>query len=156
MKPRKLTLISITLLATLLIGAGAILVTSQKPVGANVAWKPKYFEWDGTPAGTINAEVWLKGGHKAQKEIDPATILLEGMYSPSAPTYPKVHGPRLVVPFSGLDVKAALEPKLPHMEPGAKFRIKLKISGYLLPEYGELYFEGYGVITVTIPSSPPP
>lgn len=42
MKTRTLTILSITLLATLLIGAGAIIVYSQvKEVKLNVAWDPK-------------------------------------------------------------------------------------------------------------------
>jgi hypothetical protein len=156
MKTRGLTLLTVALLSTLLLGAGALLVlTAQEVIGANVAWDPKTYTWNGIPPDPWNAEVWLKKGHKAQEEIVPESIRLEDIYTPEAPPYPKVHGPRLVIPFDGYDVRAAILPKLPtHMGllvPGT-YRIKLKITGSLIG--GEL-FEGYGVIRVTVPEATP-
>ena len=151
MKPKKLTLISITLLAILLIGAGVVVVLSQKPVGANVKWDPKGYTWrDGAP-DPWNAEIGLKGGHKAQTEINATTIRLEGQYSNSSAIYNATHGPRIIVPFNGNDVKAALDSKLPyHMGsaiPG-RYRLSLDINGTL---YTGEEFQGSGIIVVTVP-----
>jgi hypothetical protein len=151
MKPRKLTLISLALLATLLIGAGAVIVLSPKPVGANIKWDPKSITWDGIPPPTFNAQISLKGGYKAQTELNVSTLLLEGLYSPSGPHTNATHGPKILVPFSGSDVKAALSPKLPtHMGiliPG-RYRIDLDLTGKL---YTGETVEGSGVIVVTVP-----
>jgi len=154
MKPRKITLLSITLLATIMIGAGAILVLSPSVVGANVAWKPKYYALDHGKQ-CVEAEVWLKGGHKAQVEIDQETILLEGEISPWKTPYNKTHGPRLVIPFKGMDVRKIIVEKMLHMEPG-RYRVPLEITGFLKEEYGGLPFKGSGVVVVTIPENSPP
>lgn len=154
MKTRKITLLSITLLATIILGAGAILVLPQKPVGANVAWKPKYYVLDHAKC-SIEAEIWLKGGHKAQVEIDPETILLEGKISPWKTPYNKTHGPRLVIPFHGVRVRQIIVEKMLHMSSG-KYRVSLTITGSLKEEYGGLPFKGSGVVVVTIPENSPP
>ncbi|RLI44157.1 hypothetical protein DRO69_08000 [Candidatus Bathyarchaeota archaeon] len=149
MKPRRLTLISLTLLATILIGAGIIIVLSPTEIGANVKWDPKTYTWDGTPPTYWNAQISLKQGHKAQTEIIPATILLEGIYSPIIAPYNATHGPRLIVPFSGSDVKAVLFDKIAHMGvvyPG-RYRVTLEITGQLI---GGETFRGSGVIVVTV------
>lgn len=153
MKPKTLALISLILLVAI-IGTGTFAALSAPDVKANVKWDPKSYTWDGVPP-PWNAEISLTGGHK-RHEIDTSTILLEGTYSPGTP-YNATHGPRLILPFDGLDVKAAIEPYLPwHMGvvmPG-RYRIELEITGNLLPEYGGELFRGTGVITVTVPESP--
>lgn len=151
MKRWKLTLTSLTLLATLLIGAGIIMVLSPTEVGANVKWDPRTYTWDGTVPALWNAQVWLKQGHKAQTEIDHTTIRLEDIYEPIYDEiYNATHGPRLIIPFDGDDVKAALLSKLPaHMGiliPG-RYRIPLEITGKL---YTGETFRGSGVIVVTV------
>ena len=155
MKPKTLTLISLVLLATILAGTGALIALSANTVKANVKWDPKSWDWDGVPPNPWNAELALTGGHKVE-ELNTTTILLEGLYSPSAPVYPAPHGPKVMVPFSGWDIKAAIAPKLPeHMGifiPG-RYRVELEVSGYLLPEYGEEAFRGISIITVTVPES---
>jgi hypothetical protein len=154
MKTRRLTLISIALLATLLMGASIIIVLSQTEVGANVRWDPRTYTYDVTPPTAWNAQIWLKQGHKAQIEIDPTTILLEGVYEPIYELiHNATHGPRLIVPFSGSDVKAALDSKLPiHMGilPPGRYRISLEITGQL---YTGETFRGSGVIVVTVTES---
>ena len=151
MKPKKLTLISITLLAILLVGAGIILALSASEIKANVKWIPKGYTLDGTVPDPWNAEIQLTGGHKAQTEINASTILLEGLYSPSSAAYNTTHGPKIIVPFSGNNVKAAVDSKLPYhmgiVAPG-RYRISLEINGTL---YTGEEFRGSGTITVTVP-----
>jgi hypothetical protein len=156
MKPKRLAIISLALLATMILGTSAIIALSAADIKANVKWYPRSYTFDNPPPDPWVAQLLLTGGHRVG-EIDEATILLEGMYPPSGPMYPAPHGPKVMVPFGGLDVKAAIEPKLPwHMGivmPG-KYRIELEITGNLLPEYGEEPFRGTGVITVTVSESP--
>jgi hypothetical protein len=156
MKTRTLIPIYIGILAIAIIGASLVISRAATTIGANVAWDPKSYTYDNPPPNPWNAEVWLKGGHKAQTEIDKSTIKLEGLYSPSATPYNALHGPKLVVPFLGNDVKAAIYAKLPgHMgvlTPGI-YRLQLVITGKLLT--GE-DFMGDGVVTVTVLPPPPP
>jgi hypothetical protein len=155
MKTRTPTLISIAILATLVIGAivfQSIAQTSALPI--NVVFDPKSYEWNGTPP-PWNAEIWRQ---KVQDTADYSTIRLEGIYAPIATPYPALHGPRLICPFNGEDVKAILYTRLPtHMGvlvPGT-YKVKLIVSGYLKPEFGGTPFEGDGTITVTVLPPPP-
>jgi len=151
MKPTK-NLIGLMMLTTILLSAGAILVFSQgDEVRANVAWDPSSYSTDQPLPDPWNAEIWLTGGH-TRDEIDTTTILLEGMYTPSADPYPAVHGPRLIVPFAGSDVYEALLSKLPHTEPG-RYRIALEITGNL---YDGTPFRGSGTIRLEITNSTNP
>lgn len=158
MKLTKITLISLALVVMLIIGAGVALTLSNAAPGvkANIAFDPKYYTWDTPPPNPWNAEIWLTGGHKAATEINASTILLQGLYSPSGPTYLIPQDSRLGVPFNGNDVKAAIMPLLPtHMGiliPG-RFRISLTITGNL--NTGEA-FSGDGVVVVTVNPPPPP
>ena len=156
MKSRTIALASIAILTTLIVGAiflQAIAQSTALPV--NVVFDPKSYTWDGLPSPTWNAEIWRQ---KVQDRADYATIKLEGTYSPAATPYPSLHGPRLIVPFSGDDVKAALFIKLPsHMgvlTPGT-YKVNLLVSGNLKAEFGGTAFEGYGQITVTVLPPPP-
>jgi hypothetical protein len=152
MKPRKITLISLALMVTILVGAVAILATPPTVVGANVRCNPRYFEMEGQP-NKLEVQIRLKGGHSVD-EINPNTILLEGMYSPQKT---EVNRKTLVATFRGGDVRSAIETKLGHMsaEPG-RYRVQLEISGYLTEEYGSLPFSGSGRVTVTVPPELPP
>jgi len=154
MKPKRLTLISLILLGTILASTGAIIALSANEIKAKVKWLPKSWGWDGTPPSPWDAELSLPS--YTPDQIDTTTILLEGTHSPSATPYPSGHGPKMIVPFNGWDVKAAIATKLPeHMGifiPG-RYRIELELSGYLLPAYGEEPFRGIGIITVTVPES---
>ena len=156
MKPKKLALISLTLLAILLVGAGVILALSAAEIKANVRWDPKGYTFgDGVPE-QWNAEIWLTGGHKAQTEINHTTIRLHDSGVTYEPIYEQItnstHGPRLIVPFSGTDVWAALDSKLPYhmgvLEPG-RYRVSLVINGSL--KYTGEEFRGSGVIVYTLP-----
>jgi hypothetical protein len=151
MKARTPTLISIAILTALVIGAVFLQSKAQTTaLSINVVFDPKSYAWDGTPPPTWNAEIWKQ---KVQDKADYSTIKLEGTYSPSATPYPALHGPRLIVTFSGADVKDALFMKLPsHMgvlTPGT-YKVSLIVSGNLKAEFGGTPFEGDGLITVTV------
>ncbi len=150
MKPKRLTLISLALLAILLTSAIVILTLSEPAIKANVKWDPKSYLWDGEPPDPWNAVIALTGGHKLN-EINTTTIRLEGTYPTDGDPYPLRN--KLIVPFDGYDVKAALDSKLPyHMGvviPG-RYRIGLIINGTLLSTQEE--FRGTGIITVTVSS----
>jgi len=151
MKTRTLTLLSLSLLATLLIGAFALNVYSAKELKLKVKWKPASFTGD-----TWFPNPWLTEIYFAPprpiNQIDPSTILLEGLYSPSGATYPHPLKDRLVVPFYGGDVVTALVTKAPHMSPGT-YIVFLEITGKLYDGQG---FRGVGSINMTIPELPPP
>jgi len=157
MKARTPTLISIAILTTLIMGAiflQSMAQTTALPI--NVVFDPKSYTWDGLPSPTWNAEIWRQ---KVQDRADYSTIKLENTYSPSATPYPALHGPRLIVPFNGEDVKAALAAKIPidHMGimvPGT-YKVYLLVSGNLKAEFGGTAFEGTGLLTVTVPPPPP-
>jgi hypothetical protein len=84
--------------------------------------------------------------------IDPSTILLEGLYTPSSPPYYSYWGYVLCAPFHGDDVLAALLFKAGHMSPGQQY-VYLTITANL---YDGTPISGSGKITLTIPEPPPP
>jgi hypothetical protein len=156
MKARIPALISIAILATLMIGAVVFQSIAQtSALTINVRFDPKSYEWDGAPPTPWNAEIWRQ---KVQDRADYSTIRLEGIYAPVATPYAALHGPRLICPFSGDDVKAILFNKLPsHMGmllPGT-YKVTLTVSGFLKPEFGGDPFEGDGTIVVTVLPPPP-
>jgi len=152
MKPKTLTLISIALLTTLMLGAVAVNVFSAPPeLKLKAKWKPATYTMDNNPPDPWNAEIYF-APPRTLTDIDPSTLLLEGLYSPESPPYPHAFKDRLVVPFDGYDVLSALLPKLPHLQPGT-FEIFLEITGRL---YDGRSFRGTGSITVTVPEPPPP
>lgn len=157
MKTNKSTLIYLTLLVTLIAGATLTPLQAGLEIKANVTWDPKNYTWDGPP-NPWYAEVWLTAGYKAQTDINHTTILLEGLYPPSAPPFNATHAPRLIIPFNGIDVKNLLYLKISHegiLVPG-RYRVGLAIIGNLTSTYGGLPFRGEGVIVVTVPEGPPP
>jgi hypothetical protein len=149
MKTRTLTLLSVALLSVLVLGAGGLLtLLGQEVLKINVAWDPRSYTWDIVAPEPWNAGIWR---HKVKERYINST--LEDKYEPFEVT-PAVHGPRLILSFHGEEVKACIYEKLPkHMGvliPG-RYRIKLKISGWLMLEGVPTPFEGYGVIRVTVP-----
>lgn len=136
-----------TMLATMLLGAFFAQTQAQTILPINVVFDPKSYTWDGTPP-PWSAEIWRQ---KVQDRADYGSIRLEDIYIPVAVT-PAVHGPRLIINFSGDDVKEAIYLKINHfgiVYPGV-YTVLLKVSGNLLPAYGGDPFEGYGKITVTV------
>jgi hypothetical protein len=147
MKPKILTLISLTILASLLIGAFAFNAFSAPPeLKLKVKWKPAAYTTDSWVPPIWYAEIFFAPPRPVE-EIDPSTIRLEGIYSPSTlPTHHPVKE-RLNVPFSGYDVVAALWTKVPHMSAGT-FLVWLEITGNL---NDGRFFRGSGPINMTIP-----
>jgi len=153
MKPRTPTLISIAILTALITGAvffQTMAQTAALPI--NVVFDPKSYTWDGLPPSSWNAEIWRQ---KVQDNANYASIRLEGIYLPAATPYPALHGPKLLVPFAGADVKAALFAKLPtHLGvliPGI-YIVRLTVSGTMIDGTP---FEGDGSIIVTVLPPPP-
>jgi len=152
MKLRKLTLLSITILASLLIGAFAVTVLSAPPVlKLKVKWKPATYTLDSTAPDPWNAEIFF-APPRPLSDVDITSLRLEGTIQPKSPPYldPSKNG-RIIVPFIGDDVVEALLSKLPHYTPG-QFIIFLEISGRL--KDGKP-FKGSGPITLTLPELPP-
>jgi hypothetical protein len=153
MKTRTITILSLAIVATLVIGAFAIdAFAAPKELKLKVKWKPATYTSDTWFPDPWLAEIFL-APPKPLNQIDPLTLLLENTYSPSAATYPTEKGnDRLVVPFYGGDVLTALLTKAPHMSPGTYF-IYLEITGKL---YNGQAFRGSGPINMTIPEPLPP
>jgi len=150
MKTRKLTLLFLTMLATIMLGAVAVSVLSPPPtLKLKVKWTPRVYELNNNPP-TWNAEIYF-APPRPLDEIDVETIQLEGGYTPVSDPYPTVTS-RLVVPFDGYDVLDALMPKLPHMAPG-EYRVYLEITGKL---FDGTPFSGSGGINVVVPEPSPP
>lgn len=150
MKSRTLAVMSMAILATMIVGAIFVQSMAQTTLTINVVFDPKSYTWDGLPSPEWNAEIWRQ---KVQDRADYSTIRLEGTYAPVATPTAALHGPRLVVPFSGEDVKLALFNKMPsHMGvliPGT-YKVSLIVSGNLKAEFGGTAFQGDGLITVTV------
>lgn len=153
-KPKKWVLL---LSGILLLAYATAVVSATKEFKADVVWDPGFFELDMATPEPWNARVSLQGqGHDARVLIDPATIKLEGTYSPCAPPYPATWGPVLIVPFSGSQVLVTLYSKLEDVYTGPGiYDIPLEVTGNLKPEYGGNAFQGTGIITV-YPAAPPP
>ena len=153
MKTRTITLISIAILATLMLGAYAFNAFSAKDLKLKVKWRPVYYLLGDPVPPTWNAEIFF-APLRDLNEIDPSTILLEGMYSPSGPAIIlRGSPPRMAVPFDGNDVIRAVLSKAGHMAPGYTYHISLTITGNL---YGGTPFSGDGAINLEVPGNSPP
>jgi hypothetical protein len=152
MKTRTITLISMTFLAVILIGAFTLTATGAKELKLKIQWKPNSYILDNGPPDPWIAELRFAPPQPVAG-INPSTILLEGMYSPSGPSTIIRHGTeRLDVPFTGSDVVSALLTKAPHYGPGT-YLIWLEITGKMNDGRA---FRGQGYINMTIPDIPPP
>ena len=157
MKTTKLTVITMTILASLLIGAIAFNVLAPaKELKLKVKWRPVLYILGNPVPDPWNAEIFFAPVRNLN-EIDTSTLLLDGMYLPSGtPTILATSPPRMSVPFDGNDVIRAVLSKMGHMAPGYTYHITLTISGYLKPEYGGNPFSGDGAINLYIPDVSPP
>jgi len=152
MKTRTLTILSLTILASLLLGAVAFTVLSApQELKLKVKWRPVNYVFGNAPPDPWIAEVYF-APLRPVDEIDPSTIRLEGTYTPSGPTYEVGTPPRLAIPFNGNEVLRALLIKAPHMAPG-EYRILLEITGAL--DDGTP-FRGSGGINLIVPENSPP
>jgi len=152
MKLNKITLLSLTILATILIGAFAFNALSAPPtLKLKVKWKPATYTLSDPVPNPWNAEVYF-APPRTFIDVVLDSFVLEGTYSCVAPAYPHPLKDRLIVPFDRDEVVEALLSKMPHMGPGI-YIIYLEVSGQLID--GRL-FSGRGSITFTYPEFPPP
>lgn len=152
MKARTTTLLSLILLASLLIGAIAITALSAPQVlKLKVKWKPNHYVLYTSVPDPWNAEV-LFAPARPLDDINASTILLEGTYAPSGPPYMSPNQPRLVIPFYGGDVLAAMLSKAGHLSTG-EYRISLEITGEL--DDGTPFRGSKGIILIIDSGSPP-
>ncbi|HKZ93490.1 MAG TPA: hypothetical protein VJ249_02760 [Candidatus Bathyarchaeia archaeon] len=156
MKLNRLALISAVALVALL--AGAIAFNALAPpqeLKLKVKWRPPNYMLGNPAPDPWIAEIFFAPSRPLE-QIDPNTLLLEGIYSPSGTPYLLRSSPdRMAVPFDGDDVLRALLTKAPHLAPG-EYRILLQITGNLKPEYGATPFSGDGGINLIVPDVPPP
>jgi len=152
MKTRRLTLISLALLTTLLLGAVAINVISAKDLKLKVKWRPPDYYLDNLPPDPWNAEIFF-APPRDPAEINTATIVLEGLYVPESTPYISAGTSRMVLPFNGIDVLTALLLKVGHMVPGQEYRVFLEITGEL---NDGTPFAGEGGINLIVPENPGP
>lgn len=153
MKARTTTLLSLALLASLLIGAIAITVLSAPPkeLKLKVKWTPRNYVYLGSVSDPWNAEVSF-APPRTFDDINASTIRLENFYEPTDDPYVSERTARLIIPFYGGDVVAALLSKAGHLTPG-EYRIYLEIRGEL--DDGTP-FSGEGGLNLIVPDTPPP
>jgi hypothetical protein len=158
MKTKTLTLISIAIITTLVLGTVILNAFSAPPrVRAKAYWKPNTYD-------TINQipdpwNVWL---HFASSSVDASqlnasSILLEGVYHCVSDPYdlPNKQGSWIVVSFNGYDVFAAARAKIGHMTPGQSYMVFLAVTGAL--KDGTPFDTGSsGAIIIWDPETPPP
>jgi len=152
MKTRTATLLSLTLLASLVIGIFVVEVYSA-PKRARVKgrWYPRTWT-EGSPVpNPWNIELGF-APKRSVDEIDTSTIRLEGIYKPWKEPYDRKN--RVVVPFKGKDVLAAAFLKAGHMTPGSHL-VYLTVTGEL--KDGTPFSTGMSsVIVLFIDNFPPP
>ena len=156
MKTRTIALISITLLATLLIGSIAIsTLTGAKELKLKVKWVPRVYEKGNPLPNPWNAQVYF-APLRPVEEINCSTLQLtcitHGGHAPIGPCTVLTNN-RLQVPFSGWDVLHILYGGMGHMAPG-EYRIYLEITGKL--KYSGTTFKGSGGINFVVPNSTGP
>lgn len=155
MKTKKLTLVSLTILASLVLGIFVVEVLSAPKKARVKAWfYPRTYTLDTPVPQPWNVDLKF-APPRTVDEIDTSTIRLEGRYSPSAEPYdhPRVR-PRVVVPFDGYDVLEAAILKSGHMTPGTHL-VFLEITGLL--KDGTPFSSGSsGCIVLFVPDNPPP
>ena len=152
MKTRKLTILYLALLITLVLSVVAITASAKKPAKLKVKWRPPNYVLDNMPPDPWNAEVFF-APPRDLGEIDTATVLLEGLYTLESAPYLTEKTSRLVLPFDGYDVLAAVLLKGGHMMPGQEYRVYLEITG----EFNDgTPFAGEGGINLIIPEIPAP
>ncbi len=159
MKARTVTLLSLTIIATLLLSTITLVMVSSVPAAlkTKVWWSPKNYTLDNPVPDPWQAVLFGVGGVLVPvTEIDPATILLEGMFSPLGPPnepYLTFYDMYLVVSFDGYDVLTAILLKAGHLIVGENNKVDLEITGQT---YEGTPFSGTGKIQMYVPDPPPP
>jgi hypothetical protein len=150
-KTSKLTLLTIGIIATLLLGTFAITtITAQTEKKLYYFWYPYSYALDQAPPEPWTAYVFGVQ-QKRVRDINPSTILLEGAFSPKS-TKLILFNLIMIVTFHGYDVVQAIWFKNPHMAPGT-YKVSLDITGFLKDGTP---FRGSASISVTIADPPPP
>ena len=127
MKAKKLMLIYVTLLVSVILGLYIVGVYSPPPrARVKGRWYPRTWS-EGPIAQPWNIELGF-APKRSVDEIDTSTILLEGLYNASSEPYDRKN--RVVVPFDGADVIEAAILKAGHLTPGSHL-IYLEVSGEL-------------------------
>ncbi len=124
---------------------------------AQVWWRPSHYTLDNPVPDPWQARLFGPP-HTAipAADIDPATILLEGMFSPLGPPnepYLTFRDFELVVSFDGYDVLTAILLKAGYLIPGENNPADLVITGQT---YEGTPFRGTGRIQMYVPAPPPP
>lgn len=172
MKPRKLTLISLTLLALLVFGTVVLIIsTGQEPLECDqVKLTPKTIDMTNTPS--LEVELKLTIGEEPDvvtivDEINASTVQLEGMAAPTDTwvTLDKKGDPdTFVAEFAGSAVKGVIWHLIGHMglskpNPDSPLTIRLHIAGELndgTPWTGSALAVVWNWFTTDPPPPPPP
>jgi hypothetical protein len=158
MKTRTLTLLSVSLLATLMIGAFVLNAYSGPPrLRAKAYWKPNTYDTTNLPPDTWNVWLHFASSSVDASQLDASSILLEGLYSPISAPYdlPNKQGSWIVVPFNGYDVLAAAITKAGHMTVGESYLVFLEVTGQTID--GTPFNTGSsGAIVIFDPEVSPP
>lgn len=159
MKPAKLTLASLTILALL---AGAVVISTM-PVQAitadQVKIEPKPFDLENPDGVYVHVKLSVDDVSVVD-QIDPDTVLLEGYMTPISTwtTRPPKNPWEFIAQFDGTTVAAHVITKASHMSlatphPWVPIKIPLTITGLL---YDGTSWEGTGKIKVYLPDPPAP
>jgi hypothetical protein len=151
MRPKKLSLISLTLLATLLIGAfgiNSLFAPTEKKM--YYFWYPYSYNLEQSPPEPWTAYIWAISGARV-RDINTATIRIEGLYAPTS-TKLILFSLIMIVTFHGYDVVQAILIKISHMSPG-DYKVPIDITGLLK---NGTPFRGTAYLYVTVPDAPPP
>lgn len=132
MKTRTLTLISIALVTTMVLGIFVSQVLSAPPrLRAKAYWKPNTYDTSNPVPQPWN--VWLHFASSGidASQLDASSIRLEGIYAPSGAPYdlPSKSASWVVVPFDGYDVLIAAITKIGHMTVGQSYMVFLTVTG---------------------------
>jgi len=168
MKTSKTTLIYLTLLATLMLGAFTLQVSAPKPLTVNVTFYPDTInlEAPGWTTKLVNVTLWFDPGKYDARDIDPKTVLIEGVLGPKGGwkrTWTEraweIKNNPWVLKFNvaGSSLIDLLWMIISHENiPGPVATIPLTVTGNLYETLGALPFTGTGYITVYMSGTTPP
>jgi hypothetical protein len=145
-----LGLVAMILLGVVLSAAPTVASTIEAD---QVKFDPKLFRLD-TPDPVIAHVKFAQPYERNVTEVDPATVLLEGLIAPVA-TWTTQAPPEFVAQFDGHLVASVLWSKIYHMgittpKPWVPTKIELRISGSLIDGTA---WQGTGEIKILIPSN---
>jgi len=154
MKTRTLTLLTLAILASLLLGAYTFnALSAPKELKLKAKWKPAAYLINAPVPDPWKVEIYFAPPRPVQ-DINATTLRLEQtiMWDEEHPPYMHTLKDRLVVSYHGADVLGAALLKMTHTGPGT-YVVYLEITGKL---YDNTPFRGTGSITLVIDSELPP